>query len=271
MIVNKKPIQQRQQQPQLPAIENSKASRKSSSGGGAARGHTKAAASKQASRLPTVSKASANQNAKAKHDQQPTSTSQKSQAHAVNVAPNTQHESLTCKAQLLLSQAADDASSGSIKIKFNHYNKQFPVHNGVLKWSDVDEEYAFSFVYRGNYGRDISACEVSVLGNKASNVGTPLVKDEGGNYFFDLCKDQQYIVCVTEDPIAGAGVEGFGSSRPLYAHSSAATGCESVTSGNNATKLLTKDLLAVAPTNLNSQQAKDLIERRDIEDILYSK
>jgi hypothetical protein len=74
-----------------------------------------------------------------------------------------------------------------------------------------------------------------------------------------------------EGPIAGAGVEGFGSSRPLYAHSSAATGCESVTSGNNATKLLTKDLLAVAPTNLNSQQAKDLIERRDIEDILYSK
>jgi hypothetical protein len=145
MIVNKKPIQQRLQQPQLPAIENSKASRKS--GGGAARGHTKSAVSKQASRLPTVSKASANQNAKAKHDQQPTSTSQKSQAHAVNVAPNTQHESLTCKAQLLLSQAADDASSGSIKIKFNHYNKQFPVRRHILCSSTIFPNFRRKIVW----------------------------------------------------------------------------------------------------------------------------
>ncbi|KAJ1410904.1 hypothetical protein B484DRAFT_402805 [Ochromonadaceae sp. CCMP2298] len=44
-------------------------------------------------------------------------------------------------------------SEGSVRVRFNHYNKSFPLHNSVLRWSDVDEEYCFSFVYRGDFKR----------------------------------------------------------------------------------------------------------------------
>ena len=41
------------------------------------------------------------------------------------------------KAVSLLS--SPNGSTGSIRIKFNHYNKSFPIYNGVLKWCDVDK------------------------------------------------------------------------------------------------------------------------------------
>ena len=44
---------------------------------------------------------------------------------------------------------------GSVHVRFNHYNSAFPIHNGVLKWELVDEKYSISFVYRGNYVRNL--------------------------------------------------------------------------------------------------------------------
>jgi hypothetical protein len=172
----------------------------------------------------------------------------------------------------LLSSPPDGTSTGTIKVKFNHYNKMFPVHNGVLKWIDVDSEYAFSFVYRGDFKRDISPCDVSLLGNAASNIGCPCTKDEDSEHFLDLTKDGQYIVTVVEDPVAGVGIEGFSSSKPYKAPSTNPNpaGGSHTRSGNNATKLLTNDLLALDPKSLGDREAKDLIERRDIEDILFA-
>ena len=178
--------------------------------------------------------------------------------------------------ELLGQEPKDDGSCGSITLKFNHYNKVFPIHNGVLKWTAVDDEYAFSFVYRGNYIREISPCEVSITG-AVSNIRGSQRRDDKGDYFLDLQNGRQYIVKVEEDPEAGIGAEGLRTNfAPLLASAKApstsisGTSCAGVISGNNATRLLTEDLIKIVPSQLSSQEAKDLIERRDIEDILFS-
>ena len=35
-----------------------------------------------------------------------------------------------------------------IKLRYNHYNQSFPCTDGVLKWEDVDDAYAISFVFQ---------------------------------------------------------------------------------------------------------------------------
>jgi len=53
-------------------------------------------------------------------------------------------------------------------VRFNHYQKLFPVHNGVLQWRHVDEEYAFSYVYKGRFGRRL------LLLNNPDSLGRPV-------------------------------------------------------------------------------------------------
>jgi len=64
-------------------------------------------------------------------------------------------------------------TNGVIRLKFNHYNKEFKIHNSVLKWSDVDEVYCFSFIYKGNYRRDIQ-----IVDTKSGCVVGTSCKDE---------------------------------------------------------------------------------------------
>ena len=40
---------------------------------------------------------------------------------------------------------------GSCMVHFNHYNNKFPIKDGVMKWFDIDEEYAFSCVYEQGF------------------------------------------------------------------------------------------------------------------------
>lgn len=155
-----------------------------------------------------------------------------------------------------LAAPPNQSECGKVLIKFNHYNKQFPVYNGVLKWSDVDEEYSFSFVYRGNYSRRIVTMDRTV----------EVEGDERGEYFLGLIVGNQYLVFVEEDPIAGIGAEGLRINHaPLLAGRTAG-----VSSGNTATKLITQELLAIPASQLGGREAKELIEQRDIEDILFS-
>jgi len=81
-----------------------------------------------------------------------------------------------------------------------------------------------------------------------------------------LINDEQYNLRLEEDPIAGIGAEGLRvyRDRPLFDQS------EAVKVTNRAVKDITGELKALAPSQLNSFAAKELIERRDIEDILYS-
>ena len=192
--------------------------------------------------------------------------------------------------------AADDDSCGKIRVRFNHYNKLFPLYNGVLKWTDVDEEYALSFVYRGNYERNL----VLVSGNEDKKTIDPETEkkyashDENFMYYVELHNNDEYRLEVVEDPVAGIGAEGLRLyEKPLQAAAlgqlsavvtntdvskRAATLTAKYTtnpgnkcvSGNRAVDQLTDELKALNTSELISEQAKDLIERRDIEEILYS-
>ncbi|RHY57807.1 hypothetical protein DYB26_002875 [Aphanomyces astaci] len=123
-----------------------------------------------------------------------------------------------------------DHNCGSVRIKFNHYNRLFPIHNGVLQWLDVDTEYCFSFVYRGAYTRDVYSISRTSLVD--GSVKAPMERDINGDLFVGLVVGDQYEVTVQEDPIAGVGAKGLRvNSNPLFASSTAAA----VMSGNHTT------------------------------------
>lgn len=183
-------------------------------------------------------------------------------------------ETLSAKAQRLLAspvQATEEycGSTGSVPIKFNHYNKLFPIHNGVLKWKDVDDEYCFSYVYKGNYSREISFIPSGMRNPYKATLDDliGLQKDENSEYFLGLVTSGAYVVNVVEDAAAGVGIEGITlRSGPLVL-----SGSEDVKSGNLQVKLLTSELKSLDPALLQTAEAKDLIEKRDLEDILFSK
>lgn len=164
--------------------------------------------------------------------------------------------------RLLATPQLEDYSTGHVKIRFNHYNKSFPIYNSILKWSDVDAEYSFSFVYRGSYKRTLTHQMVS-----SKNIIT-IRQDELGDYFLDLTDGDELKVEIEEDPIAGIGAEGLrlhDKGVRLRSNEPQASIGE-----NRAVSDITRQLLAMDARDLHSDHAKRLREQRDIEDVLFS-
>ena len=84
---------------------------------------------------------------------------------------------------------------------------------GVLKWQDIDKEYAISFVFKGNFGRHL--CQESYKPPDSDGKKPPpiqVISDEPNLHFFVLVAPPEepvaeFYLSVTEDPIAGVGVE----------------------------------------------------------------
>lgn len=195
---------------------------------------------------------------------------------SIKAAPPSKQLSIIEEAEQLLAKEVDPTLNGTglIKVRFNHYNKTFPIHNGVLRWASVDEEYSISFVYRGNFKRDLRQ-ELSGEGRNIKTSETNCRRDENGIYFLGLTANADsdaepvtYSLWLEEDPVAGVGAEGLRLREgPLVA---AKTGAGALQSGNKAVNDITNSLLNMKSSDLHSQEANDLRERRDLEDILYS-
>jgi hypothetical protein len=141
--------------------------------------------------------------------------------------------------RLLASTELEGLSKGKVKVRFNHYNKDFPIYNGVLKWTDIDEQYSFSFVYRGNYKRELYQPTISEHMDELSS-GENLTKqkvlgDIEGEYFIGLTDGEVLFLKVTEDPVAGVGAEGmrlydkpsqYSSNDGASSHTTQATGAD---------------------------------------------
>ena len=163
----------------------------------------------------------------------------------------------TVREVALSSLESTTGNVGKVSIKFNHYNKSFPIFNGVLKWEDVDNEYAFSFVYKGKYFRKISDISSGMM----------IQADADGDYFINLVDGQALIVQVEEGE-EGIGAEGIRLKEgPLKL---ATSGLDDVKRANKQVDNLTKELLNMDVSNLQSDEAKRIREERDIEDILFS-
>ena len=135
--------------------------------------------------------------------------------------------SIRVHAERLLGMPPNAGECGEAFVRFNHYNKPFPVKNLVLQWSDVDEEYSFSFVYKGRkYRREIFEClppapvpvpgPGSVEGGSAGSEdpatatrrwGAKMGRDEQGDYFLGLKPNGQYLVTVVEEEGEGESEE----------------------------------------------------------------
>ena len=158
---------------------------------------------------------------------------------------------------------------GKVRIKFNHYNKSFPIYNSVLKWQDVDEEYSFSFVYKGLYLRDLifNVEEKSgiSLEEYRRNMENLVLRDDIGEYFINLEDGKEYYAYILEGE-EGIGAEGLRiNNQPLK--SSRDT---KIKSGNTQVDLITNELKSMNVKDLNNEEARKLRELRDIEDVLFS-
>ena len=85
---------------------------------------------------------------------------------------------------------------------------------------------------------------------------------------------REYQLYLEEDSEAGVGIEGLtnrhGSGKLDLTSNNHNANANAITSGNTQTEILTKQLKQMNIKDLSSQEAKDMIERRDLEDILYS-
>lgn len=138
----------------------------------------------------------------------------------------------------------------------------FPIHNRVLRWKDIDDEYCISFVYRGDYGRSL------YRGGGATDMREYVVRDETASYFLDIDPAEVYWIEIAEDPVAGVGVEGL-TLREGPVKTDMESGSK-LTSGNRAFRDISAQLRSINTSELNSEEARDLRERRDIEDVLFS-
>lgn len=178
-------------------------------------------------------------------------------------------EVISIKEKALRLLNSENGMTGSIRIKFNHYNKSFPIYNGVLQWKNVDDEYSFSFVYKGQYSRDLifnviekSGISIEEYKRDEKNV---VLRDELGDYFIGLVNEEQYYAYIVEGA-EGIGAEGLRlSSEPLKAFKDA-----TLTSGNTQVKIITQELKAMNVKDLDSDEARRLKEARDLEDVLFS-
>jgi len=161
-------------------------------------------------------------------------------------------------AERLLALPAESASSGSAVVRWNHYRKAFRVHNGVIRFADIDEEYSFSFVYRGAFGRRL---------RQGGLGGAYLQGDQ--DYFIraEAGDTAEYAIEVEEDPVAGVGAEGLrlcdgpaAPRRPLQ---------PAMLRGSRQVELITQQLLQMDVRNLQDEEARRLREARDLEDILF--
>lgn len=171
-----------------------------------------------------------------------------------------------------LAKEKDPLISGQTMIRFNHYQKLFPIHNGVLRFKDVDEEYSFSFVYKGKYTRKILYLpDPDPFGRPTENTSQVLMKCcDNMEYFIGLSPNEQYKVEVEEGE-EGVGIDGLEiRDGPLLAINSTQQATPQSQAGNQAVQDITQTLLKMDVNDLHNDEAKQLIEARDLEDVLFS-
>ncbi len=173
-----------------------------------------------------------------------------------------------------LAAKADERRSGEVQLRYNHYNKPFKVHNGVIKWEEVDEEYSFSFIFAGNYKRDLFHIPTPDPFGRSNGIHgvidetKPIKSDPEGQYFIEILPGAQYKISITEDAEAGLQDTGLRVSHtPLKARSDR---IEGQCSGNQAVKDITDELLKMDVKDLQGAEARALREARDVEDVLFS-
>ena len=140
---------------------------------------------------------------------------------------------------------------GESMIKFNHYKKMFKHTDGVIPWDDIEEQYAFSYGYVGNY-------KLKLRKEKEKDI---FLKCEDKK-FYGLEVGTVYMIEIENDEEAESKVE-----KKTY---------KALAPVNN-TKTTAKDLLTNELKNMSADELreagdkyKEILEARELEDVLFS-
>ena len=144
-------------------------------------------------------------------------------AAAAVVAVAEEDPEAAAAAQFAAEPPADDggATTGRCCVLYSHYRKEFDVRNGVLRWADVDEEYAISFVFRGTFGRTLwrqdggggDGGDAAAAAEEDARHPQPAPPGACPTFFVGVVPGATYALAVTEDAAAGVGIEGVATHR----------------------------------------------------------
>ena len=116
-----------------------------------------------------------------------------------------------------------EVTKSDIIVTYSHYKTAFPTRNGVVRWPSIDEEYAISFIFKGDFAKRVRAYPPGVT--TANSEKAPLLVlargkkgvDDFGDADAALDEDYwlgseegfdgKYVLEVDEDVAAGLGVE----------------------------------------------------------------
>ncbi|KAJ3068222.1 antigen identified by monoclonal antibody Ki-67 [Podochytrium sp. JEL0797] len=147
---------------------------------------------------------------------------------------------------------------GAVQILYNHYHEKFPIRNGILSGADVDEKYAFSFVFKGNFQ--------ILLRHAETNEVIPKIESSRWD-FENLVDGNSYLVEIELDPEEEKRLESRAPGSYGYKANSS-----TIKSGNTASDLITKELKGMTQEQLmeKGDRYRELIEARELENALYS-
>ena len=143
----------------------------------------------------------------------------------------------------------------SVRVRYNHYNQQFQLVDGTLQWSDVDEDYCISYVFKGTFRPRLLDASRAYFERDAAGCFATL--HDGGEYTLVVEEDEAAEAAATAaNPRRAAGVRA----------------AEPVTGVNAASSRLTAELKTLSVEELagQSDRYRALKEARDLEDVLYS-
>lgn len=137
---------------------------------------------------------------------------------------------------------------GESIIRYNHYKKPFKHVDGCIKWEDIDEQYAFSFAFKGEYNLKLRKEKEPDLYLRCEN-----------KCFYDLEVGQIYLIEVEEDDVAESKIQ-----KTTY--KAVKTETKKKTTGAD---LLTQDLKNMTTEELTAQGSKykEALEARELEEM----
>ena len=95
-----------------------------------------------------------------------------------------------------------------MQITYSAYKNKFECRNGICKWTSIDEDYAISFVFKGDFQYCVKSPDGTVM---EDGRGPPAYDDEGKR---DAENDETYFVGLDEGSVYCPGLSSFGPPFP---------------------------------------------------------
>lgn len=139
---------------------------------------------------------------------------------------------------------------GKIRVKYSIYDNEYETTDGAVTMEALDDELAISFAFPGKFRATLRRADGAAVESEGIGLATT----------FRGCEDAAYVLEVEEDP--ARAVDGVAYKAPA-----APTG--DVSRRTASAHAVTAELRALAPDQLQGAKYEQLLEARDVEDVLF--